>query len=78
MRYGKTYNKLEENTSKEKLEKLKENINKYYISKTGLRLENQVNQYILGTTLFILYILRNIYCIYIKIWKRWRYIRKNS
>lgn len=78
MRYGKTYNKLEENTSKEKLEKLKENINKYYISKAGLRLENQVNQYILGTTLFILYILRNIYCIYIKIWKRWRYIRKNS
>ena len=67
MRYGKTYNKLEENTSKEKLEKLKENINKYYISKVGLRLENQVNQYILGTTLFILYILRNIYCIYIKI-----------
>ena len=67
MRYGKTYNKLEENTSKEKLEKLRENINKYYISKVGLRLENQVNQYILGTTLFILYILRNIYCIYIKI-----------
>ena len=67
MRYGKTYNKLEENTSKEKLEKLKENINKYYISKVGLRLENQVNQYILGATLFILYILRNIYCIYIKI-----------
>lgn len=64
MRYGKTYNKLEENTSKEKL---KENINKYYISKAGLRLENQVNQYILGATLFILYILRNIYCIYIKI-----------
>ena len=65
MRYGKTYNKLEENTSKEKLEKLKENINKYYISKVGLRLENQVNQYILGGTLFILYILRDIYCIYI-------------
>lgn len=65
MRYGKTYNKLEENTSKEKLEKLKENINKYYISKTGLRLENQVNQYILGGTLFILYIIRDIYCIYI-------------
>ena len=65
MRYGKTYDKLEENTSKEKLEKLKENINKYYISKVGLRLENQVNQYILGGTLFILYILRDIYCIYI-------------
>ena len=65
MRYGKTYNKLEENTSKEKLEKLKENINKYYISKVGLRLENQLNQYILGGTLFILYILRDIYCIYI-------------
>lgn len=67
MRYGKIYNKLEENTSKEKLEKLKENINNYYISKAGLRLENQVNQYILGATLFILYILRNIYCIYIQI-----------
>lgn len=65
MKYGKTYNKLEENTSKEKLEKLKENINKYYISKAGLRLENQLNQYILGGTLFILYILRDIYCIYI-------------
>ena len=65
MRYGKTYNKLEENTSKEKLEKLKENINKYYISKAGLRLENKLNQYILGGTLFILYILRDIYCIYI-------------
>ena len=65
MKYGKTYNKLEENTSKEKWEKLKENINKYYISKAGLRLENQLNQYILGGTLFILYILRDIYCIYI-------------